>query len=227
MWNVIQISGTGLGLITSIGTVATWIFFLRKRGSRVPSRQRPKGAWERVAAISALTKVGPDPYIETMASSAARVAAEAEAYAAVERPVKLPLWMVGVYVALGVLAFWPSFSIGTLMVSILGIVVFLGISAANATWNLRDKASIHSLVEEEDGLVLRNPVEALRQHARKGKTKQDFVDRIVGKGVRLAATKMQDQRDELKRRAAELDERERSLEQRERALSANWHLRRG
>jgi len=223
----LQLAGTVIGIITGCGTIASWIVLLRKRGNRVPSRQRPKGAWERVAAISALTRVSNDSYVAAMASSAAKVAAEAEAFAAVRNSVKIPVCMVGVYLGLGVLAFWPSFSLGTLTVSILGIIVFVVISSANALRNLRDKASIHTLVEEENDLILRNPSEALWQHARKGRTKQDVANRLLGKGLRRAATKITEQRDELKRRAVELDEREQAIEQRERMLAANWRLRRG
>lgn len=228
MWEGgMQIATTVIGLITGVGTIVTWVALWAKRGNRVPSRQRPKGAWERVAALSSLTRISDDPYLETMASSAARVAAEAEAFVAVRRRVKLPLFMTGLYVGIGVLAFFPTFSFWTLVVGIVGAVIFLLMSIINALHNLRDKVGIHVLVGEGNELILRNPFEALQQYHRRQKSKQDVADRILGKGLRKAATKISGERARLKTREADLAERERAIEEREKMIASNWRFNRG
>lgn len=226
MWAAFQVIATVLGVFTAAGTIASWFLRGKNRGSRVPSRQRPRGAWERVTALSSITKVSGDPYIETMASSAARAAAEAEAYAAVARRVKLPFWSACAYLLVGVLAFWPSFDVWLLLVCVLGVFVFLVMGFFNLMMNEGDKMSIHTLVEQDNELILRNPFAALKQHARGGFKGNGYADgRVVLKALHFRMAKIRDQRDELKQRAAELADRERSLERRERALSANWSLR--
>lgn len=168
-----------------VGTVISWCALLRTRDNRIPSHLRPKGAWERATALSSLTGISDASYIKTMASNAARVAAETEAFASVRSHAKLPLFMVGVYFGLGVLAYSPSFNVGTLLVT-----------------------------------ALRNPIEALRQHAPREKSTQDLADRLVAKGLRFTATKISKEQGKLKRRTAELDDRERML-------ASNWSLKRG
>lgn len=227
MWAIAQVTGTIVGLITGVGTLITWVAVARRRNKRgsVPSRQKPKGAWERAAALASLTKVSDDQYIETMASSAARAAAEAEAVAAVHHTVKLPLWAAIAYLLVGVLAFWPTFDWGLLLVSLLGIAVFMFIGLVNLMRNEGNKMSIHTLVEQNNELILRNPFEALKQHARDGFEGNGNSDaRIVLKALHHRMAKIRDEKDRLKQQAADLEERELALERRERDLSANWSL---
>lgn len=228
MWVFIQGAGVVIGIITGFGTLLTWVMARRKL-YRVPPRRHPKGAWERVAAISHLTKLSDDdPYVKTMASAAARAAVEAEAFAAVERMVKFPLIMAGFYAALGLLAFYPDFDLKTLAMSVFGIAVFLMTALVNGAKNEGDRISIRTLVNADDDLIVRDPVAALARHARTGYEGNGYADaRVVVKVLRRRMGRIRDERDELKQWAATLDQREAAVEAREQAVSRNWHLSRG
>ena len=227
MWESFQFTATALALITGVGTIGSWFVAGRNRGNRVPSRQRPKGAWERAAALSSLTKVSNDPYIETMASAAARSAAEAEAFAAIERSVRIPTVLAGLYLGIVFMGFWPKFDLIMTLVGGVGAIVFFCVAVVHHAQNQGDRISIHTLVEQSDELILQKPFEALRQHKQRRFRGNGGTDvRITLQALRFRAVRLRDERDAVRRRASELDERARILERRERTLVSNYSLRR-
>lgn len=163
-----------------------------------------------------------------MAAGAARAALEAEAFAAVERMVRFPFVMAGLYLLLGTLAFYPDFDLATLLVAGCGIVIFVILGIINKLQNEGDRISIRTLVDGDDDLIVKDPVAALRRHARNGYEGNGYADaRVVVKVLRRRMAQIRDAKDELARRAAELDRREAAVTARERTVSANWRLGRG
>lgn len=223
MWNEVvngvQTLSLWIGLATAIGTIIGWLISAGAKSKSTRPRTRPQGAWERVQAISAMTKINDDCYLSTMASAAARAAVEAEAFAAVERPVKLPAFMALIYFLIGGLAFWPTFDLKTLGVGILGVLVFLVLAAVHLARNEGDQLSIRALVDNENEEILRDPVQALRRHREEGLPGNRNDVRILLRALRFRIRKISAQREELNQQAAALDIREKQLESKEGGLA--------